>query len=105
MLGFDARAARVTWTVLLILLGCWIVYSIAHTLFIFIVALLFAYLLLPLVDLIDRLLPMKRSRAPALAIVYTALILLLVFGVFQVTASAAEEARLLAQKIGEYWHP
>ena len=52
MLGIDPRAARATWTVILIALLCLTIYAIRNTLFIFIVSLLFAYLLLPIVDFI-----------------------------------------------------
>src|SRR5258708_39002949 len=74
MLGIDPRAARATWTVILIALLCLTIYAIRNTLFIFIVSLLFAYLLLPIVDFIVRFLPWKRSRGPALVIVYILLV-------------------------------
>ena len=45
MLGIDPKAARATWTVILIALLCLVIYSIRETFFIFIVSLLFAYLL------------------------------------------------------------
>jgi predicted PurR-regulated permease PerM len=76
VLGLDHQAARYTWTVVLILLLVGVVYLIRQTLFIFAVALLFAYLLWPLVDYLDQRLP-GRSRVPALAIVYLALVGLL----------------------------
>src|SRR5438132_1513020 len=53
MMGIDPRAARATWTVILIGLLCLVIYSIRNTVFVFIVSLLFAYLLLPLLDFID----------------------------------------------------
>ena len=70
MLGIDTRAARYTWTAALVLLFLCLVYLMRTTLFVFIVALLFGYLLSPLVNVIDRLLPGKRTRTPALAIAY-----------------------------------
>jgi len=48
--GIDPRAARATWTVILIALLCLAIYSIPDTFFLFIVSLLFAYLLAPIVD-------------------------------------------------------
>jgi predicted PurR-regulated permease PerM len=77
MLGLDARVARYTWTIVLVLLLVVSVYLIARTLFIFIVALLFAYLLWPVVDFLDKRLP-GRSKIPSLTIVYLALIAVLV---------------------------
>lgn len=105
MLGLDPKAARVTWTIIAILVLCGTLYAIRHTLFIFIVALLFAYLLLPVVDLIDRVLPLKRSRGPALAIVYCCLIGGLVIGGIEVGSNVAEQANSLAEKIAVYLKP
>ena len=61
LLGLDRNAARYTWTAVFILLLVGLLYLIRETLFIFVVALLFAYLLWPLVKLLDRRLP-GRSR-------------------------------------------
>jgi predicted PurR-regulated permease PerM len=105
MFGIDPKAARATWTVVMILLLCLIVYTIRHTLFIFIVALLFAYLLLPVVDLIDRFLPMKSSRGPALAIVYTCLIAALIISGIEIGSNVASQANNLAQRISGYLKP
>jgi predicted PurR-regulated permease PerM len=99
MLGIDPRAARATWTVILIALLCLTIYAIRNTLFIFIVSLLFAYLLLPLVDFIDRFLPWRRSRGPALVIVYIFLVAGLVSAGIVIGSRVAEQANNLAQKL------
>src|SRR6185436_17350963 len=102
MLGFDPRVARATWTVIAIGLLCLAVYAIRHTLFMFIVALLFAYLLLPVIDFIDRVLPGNQSRGFALAVVY----LLLVGGIAIVGAELGSrvtmQANNLAQRITDF---
>src|SRR6476646_4063118 len=77
MLGFDRRAARYTWTVALVVLLLVLVYLVRQTLFVFILAVLFAYLLAPLVDLLDRVLPTSRTRTPALALAYVMVVALL----------------------------
>lgn len=105
MWGLDSKIARATWTVLAILLLCLVVYAIRHTLFIFVVALLFAYLLLPLVDFIDRVLPMERSRGPALAIVYCLLVGGIVIGGIEIGSNVAAQANNLAERIAEYLKP
>jgi len=69
MLGIDQRAARYAWTAALVVLALFLVYLLRRTLFIFVVALLFAYLLSPLVNLLDRFLP-GRTRTPALTLAY-----------------------------------
>lgn len=81
MLGFDRNAARYTWTAVLVLLLVGLLYLIRETLFIFVVALLFAYLLRPLVEPLDHRLP-GRSRLPALTLVYLAIVgILIVMGI------------------------
>jgi predicted PurR-regulated permease PerM len=105
MLGIDARAARTTWTVILVALLCLTIYSIRRTLFLFIVALLFAYLLLPILDFIDRVLPMRGSRTPALAIVYALLVAGLIFTGIEIGSQVTDQAKTLAQKISDYIKP
>ena len=69
MLGFNRRAASYTFTAAMVLLLLYLVYLVRSTLFVFVLALLFAYLLSPLVNLLDRFLP-GRTRTPALALAY-----------------------------------
>lgn len=70
MLGIDRQAARSTWTAALVILALWLVYLMRTTLYIFILAVLFAYLLAPLVNLLDRLLPSSATRTLALLLAY-----------------------------------
>lgn len=100
MLGIDRRTARITWTVILMVLLLEILYRIREILFIFILALLLAYLLWPLVKLLDRRLP-GRSRTPALAIVYLVLIGLLVVIGIEIGSRVVVEANALASRVPE----
>ncbi|MGD0100544.1 MAG: AI-2E family transporter [Acidobacteriota bacterium] len=100
MLGLDARAARYVWTGIFILLLIGTVYLIGETLFIFIVALLFAYLLWPLVDFLDQRLP-GRSKLPSLAIVYLLLLGVLVAIGAEIGSRIAVQANALASRIPE----
>jgi predicted PurR-regulated permease PerM len=100
VLGLDRRTASYTWTVIFILLLLRVVYLIRETLFIFVVALLFAYLLWPLVKFLDRWLP-GRSKALALGIVYLSLIgLLIVIGI-AIGSRVVLEANALAARVPE----
>jgi predicted PurR-regulated permease PerM len=99
MIGIDTRAARYTWTAVCVLLLVGLVYVMRTTLFVFIVALLFGYLLSPLVDIIDRLLPGKRTRTPALAIAYVIFIAVLLIGITQIGSRAVEEADSLGKSL------
>ncbi len=69
MLGINRRAATYTYSAAMVLLLLYLVYLVRSTLFVFVLALLFAYLLSPLVNLLDRFLP-GRTRTPALALAY-----------------------------------
>jgi predicted PurR-regulated permease PerM len=100
MLGLDARIAKYTWTIVLVLMLSFLVYLIAQTLFIFVVALLFAYLLWPLVNFLDQRLP-GRSKLPSLAIVYLVLLGVLVFIGIEVGSRIAVQANALVARIPE----
>ena len=93
MLGIDPKAARITWTTAVTLLLLAAVYAIRRTLVVFAIALLFAYLLHPLVDHISRRFPPK-NRTPALALTWlTVMGLLAALGTvigFRVVAEARQ---------------
>jgi predicted PurR-regulated permease PerM len=92
----DRKAARVTWTAALTLLLLAAIYAIRVTLVIFAVALLFAYLLYPLVDRIALRFPPK-NRAPALALTYLLVIgLLTAVGIAMGSQVASEAKQLVA---------
>lgn len=98
MLGMDRRAARYTWTAALVLLLLALIYTLRRTLFIFILALLFAYLLSPLVNLLDRALP-SRTRTPALAMAYVIFVGAVVLAGIQIGSRIAEQAGTLAKNL------
>src|SRR6201985_2146661 len=97
LLGIDSKAARYTWTAAVVLLLLGALYLIRTTLLIFVIALLFAYLLYPLTDLIARHLEAK-TRTPALAITFVLVLgVLAVFGV-SIGSAVAEEATNLTKQ-------
>ena len=98
MFGIDRRAAYYTWTAVLVVLLVWLVYLVRATLFIFILALLFAYLLAPLGNLLDRFLPGRRTRTPALALAYILLVGVVILAGSQIGTRAVDEANNLAKK-------
>jgi predicted PurR-regulated permease PerM len=101
VLGLDRRTARHTWTVVFILLLLGVVYLIRETLLIFGVSLLFAYLLWPLVKLLDRRLP-GRSQVWALAIVYLSLVMLFIVAGMSVGSRIVAQANAFATKVPEF---
>jgi len=98
--GLDRRAASYTATVLFILLLPALVYVIRETLFVFALALLFSYLLWPVVHYLDRRLP-GRSRVPALALVYSSLVGSLIMIGIAVGSRVVIQANALALRIPE----
>ena len=99
MLGIDRHAARCTFTAILVVLAMYLVYLVRQTLFIFILALLFAYLLTPLVNLLDRVLPTSRSRTPALALAYLIFVGVAVLMGIEIGSRIVDQANRLAREL------
>jgi predicted PurR-regulated permease PerM len=99
MLGIDYRAARAAWTVFLVALLIATAYAIRATLVVLATALLFAYLLLPLVDLLRRHTPPQISPTLALALVYVMFIGALVGLGITIGSRIATEAAALADRL------
>lgn len=99
MLGIDPRAARAAWTVFLLALLVSAAYAIRETLVVFMIALLFAYLLMPLVDLVARFATRQISFPYALAIVYLLLVGAIVGFALTIGAQLADEANNLATRL------
>lgn len=103
MLGIDARVARAAWTVLLVGLSAIVLYRIRRTVLIFTIALLLAYLLSPLVQLLDRVTPKKFPRSLSLASVYALLLLVTISVGGAVGSRIFEDAAQLASKVPEWF--
>jgi predicted PurR-regulated permease PerM len=105
MLGFNRRAASWTFTAAIVLLALYLVYMVRSTLFVFTLAILFAYLLSPLVNLLDRFLP-GSTRTPALALAFVIFVALLALFLSQIGSRAVEEANTLGKRLPDmlaYW--
>ena len=99
MLGLDLKAARMAWTVFLVALAVAAAYAIRTTLVVFMISLLFAYLLAPLVGLVERFTPRRISPRIALAIVYLAFIGAIVALAVTIGSRIADEANNLASRL------
>jgi predicted PurR-regulated permease PerM len=97
MLGFDQRAARSTWTAALVLLLLYLVFLARKTLFVFTLAMLFAYLLAPLVNLLDRISPKRRTRTAALAAAFVIVVSIAGLLGFEIGTRVVEQASVLAR--------
>ena len=98
MLGMEAKAARYTWTAIVVVMGLCMVYVVRKTLFVFILAVLFAYLLSPLVNFLDRLLPTRWTRTPALALAYLIFVGLAVFIGIEIGSRVVDQAKSLSRE-------
>ncbi len=96
MLGIERSAARYTWTAAIVLLLLWLIYLVRSTLFVFTLALLFAYLLSPLVNLLDRALPRKGTRTLALALSYLIFVGVVVLVAIEIGTRVLSQAQTLA---------
>jgi predicted PurR-regulated permease PerM len=101
MLGVDRRTARHIWTAALVLLLLVLVYLVRKTLFIFVIAILLAYLLTPLVNFLDRLFPAGRTRTPALALSYLIFVGGLILIGSAIGGQVIEQANALSRKLPE----
>jgi len=100
MLGIDDRTLRVVWTVFLFGILLALIYYIRDTLLIFAGAIFLAYMLSPIVSLVERFMP--KRRAIALTIVYCMLIGLLVLLGFQLIPVAVDQATNLLQHLPSF---
>jgi predicted PurR-regulated permease PerM len=99
MLGIDGRAARIGWTLFLLALLIFTAYAIRQTLMVFTVAVFLAYMLTPLVDIVDRYLPKRIPRTVSLAIVYLVLVGALVAAGISIGSQIGDEAAALAKQL------
>ncbi|HWB83023.1 MAG TPA: AI-2E family transporter [Bryobacteraceae bacterium] len=97
MLGIDRKAARYVWTAALVLLLLYLVFLARKTLFVFILALLFAYLLSPLVNLLDHCLPTNRTRTLALSLAYVIFVGAVVLIGIQIGSRVVQQADALVK--------
>src|SRR5687768_9010610 len=99
--GLDARAARVTVTVLVFAIVLALLYLLRHVVVLLAFSIFFAYLLYPLVRLVQRVAPLATHRTTAIAVVY-GLLLIAVTVVGMVTGpKLTAELSNLARKLPE----
>jgi predicted PurR-regulated permease PerM len=95
----DAQAARVTWTILVFVGTLALAYAVRRVLLLAAISLFFAYLLFPLVRLVQRW--VVRSRPLAIAVVYLVVLAALGEVAAAVGPRLATEVQSLAEKLPE----
>jgi len=101
MFFLDARTARVTWTVTVFVAGLGLVYVLRKPLLLFVFSLFFAYLIFPVVRMVERRLPRRGGRALAIGVVYLLLLLALIGIGLGVGPRLTDEVTVLTQKAPE----
>ena len=101
MFFLDARTARVTWTVTVFVAGLGLVYVLRKPLLLFVFSLFFAYLIFPVVRMVERRLPRRGGRALAIGVVYLLLLLALIGVGLGVGPRLTDEVTVLTQKAPE----
>lgn len=92
MLGFDTRIAKITWTVSLVLMLLYLMYSVRSTVLILVYAVFFAYLIFPLVRFAEELASPKIPRAVIIGFVFALVLAILIAVGTLLGGRIAEEA-------------
>src|SRR5438105_7837235 len=101
MFLLDARTARATWTVLVFAVGIALVWLLRDVLLLFAFSLFFAYLIFPLVRVVERGLGPASRRALAIGVVYLVLLVGLGTAAASVVPRRTRGAAGLAQPLPE----
>ncbi|MGB9606311.1 MAG: AI-2E family transporter [Bryobacteraceae bacterium] len=99
MLGIEPRAARAAWSVFLVGAALWLLYRLRHVLFVLFAAVLVAYLVAPLVNVLGRFTRRRLSRTLSLAAVYVLFLGLLLLLLVLLGVKVGEEASAMAARL------
>ena len=99
MLALDPKAAKATWTVVVIVGGLWLVYAAREAILVFIVAVLLAYMIAPAVDFLLNRIRGRLPRWAAVCIIYMILLTGLISVGVTLGSRIVDEAGSLAVRI------
>lgn len=99
MFGLDWRAARIVWTVFVIALLLFLVYSIRQTILVVTFAVFFSYLVYPLIELAERGRPARIPRMVSVASVFVLVLMIIAIAGSLFGAQIAEEASGLSRQL------
>ncbi len=101
-MGIDRRALSVAWTLFLFALVVIVIYFAGRTIIVFAIAVLFAHLLSPIVNFIERRFPPRVPRVWSLLIVYLALLGIIIAVAVPLTSRLAHEAAAFTAKLPNF---
>ena len=99
MLGWYPRAARAAWTVGIVAVAFYTAYTIRKTLLIFLLALFLAYVIAPLISVIERYQWRRIPRGVSVFAAMASVIAVLVLGAVLVAPMVSDEAQKLAEQL------
>ena len=99
MFGLDFRAAKAAWTVGLVAVAFYAVFTVRKTLLIFVLALFLAYMIAPLVNLIERYKWRRIPRGASVFLAFALVISVVGSGTALVAPSISDEAQKLAEQL------
>jgi predicted PurR-regulated permease PerM len=99
MFGWDPRAARIAWTVGLVALGCFAVFAARKAVLIFVVAVFFAYMMEPLVRLLERHKWRRVSHTVAVVSAFALVVTAIGLAATLLTPAIADEAQRLLEQL------
>src|SRR5712692_611144 len=98
MFFLDVRTAKVVWTIIVFVGAIALLYLLRKPIFLLVFSVFFAYLILPLVVLVERRLPRRFARPLAIALVYLVLLLALVAIGIGIGPRLTDDVTVLAHK-------
>jgi predicted PurR-regulated permease PerM len=99
MFGWDVRAAKAAWTVGLVAVAFYAAFTVRKTLLIFVLALFLAYMIAPLVNLIERYKWRRIPRGASVFLAFALVIGVVGLGAALVAPSISEEAQKLSEQL------
>lgn len=98
---FDTRVLRILWTLLVV----YLVYALRDIIFLLVLSVVAAYMLLPVVNFVDRFVTRRRHRGIALAAVYVVILLAILSAGGVIGYYAFREASELASQVPDLTKP
>ena len=99
MLGFDVRAAKIVWTVFVVGLALFFVYSIRQTLLVVTFAIFFSYLVFPAIVWAERRVPPAVPQAAIIAVVFLLAFAAIAVAIGALGSQIADEASKLSEQL------
>jgi len=99
MFGWDSRAAKIAWTVGIVALAFYAAYEARKALLIFVLAVFFAYMMAPLVRLLERRKWLPHSHTVAVVMAFALVVIAIGTGASLIAPAIVDEAQRLVEQL------